>query len=133
MWSAVKLGPDNLPAAEGDHQENAKEDDAPPEDGWVESSSDEDKGNDIVNNNPQFDLSQDLSIQKLRQDKAKKEVKPPKVEEPKVKYDNLCSKKHPMDCLNDNPYKHMGPNVTVNCDACKNPIRTPGEEFLHCA
>lgn len=71
VWSAVKLGPDNLPAAEGDHQENAKEEDAPPEDGWVESSSDEDKGNDIVNNNPQFDLSQDLSIQKLRQDKAK--------------------------------------------------------------
>ena len=38
-----------------------------------------------------------------------------------------------MDCLNDNPYKHMGPNVNVNCDACKNPIKTPGEEFLHCA
>ena len=66
----MKLGPDNLPAAEGGNQENANGEDDPPQDGWVESSSDEDKGNEIVNNNPEFDLSQDLSIQKLRQDKA---------------------------------------------------------------
>jgi hypothetical protein len=72
VWSAVKLGPDNVPAAEGENKEYAKEEEEdPPEEEWIESSSDEDKRNDIVNNNPEFDLSQDLSIQKLRQDKAK--------------------------------------------------------------
>ena len=54
-------------------------------------------------------------------------------EAPKVAYDNLCSKGHPMDSINDNPYKHMGAGVRVSCDACGNQIQVPGEEFLHCA
>ena len=72
VWSAVKLGPDNVPAGEGEGSLRATEEEKEaPEEEWIESSSDGGKADEEMQNNPDFDLSQDLSIQKLRKDEEK--------------------------------------------------------------
>ena len=66
------MGPDNVPAGEGEGSLRATEEEKEaPEEEWIESSSDGGKADEEMQNNPDFDLSQDLSIQKLRKDEEK--------------------------------------------------------------
>lgn len=56
VWSAMKLGPDNVPVADGEGEPLQEEDKPVPEEEWIESSSDEDKTAGAIPNT-QFDLS----------------------------------------------------------------------------
>ena len=73
VWSAMKIGSADEVNSKKNNEDVNKSQESQPEEEWLSTSSDEEDKNAGEQNcdNPEFDISQDLSIKQLVQDKEK--------------------------------------------------------------